>query len=479
MNHRNEHEGTVMKEKNRKLENMESENRKTGNRKTELLGNAPIPKALLAMGLPTMIGMMINALYNLVDAFFVGGLGTSQMGAISVAFPLGQVVVGLGLLFGNGAASYISRLLGRGDKDTADQVASTALYSSILAGALMILLTLIFLTPILRLLGATQSILPYALTYGGIYVTFSIFNVFNVTMNNIVTSEGAAKTTMCALLSGAVLNMVLDPVFIYGLDLGVAGAAIATALSQVISSLVYLAYILCKKSMFTFRPSQCRYSPQIMSEILKIGVPTLVFQLLTGLSITLINMQAKEYGDSVIAGMGAVTRIISMGSLMVFGFLKGFQPIAGYSYGAKKYDRLRQAIRTSILWSTIFCTVYGLAMAVFPTAVISQFTKGDMEMIQAGQKALRANGLSFLLFGYYTVYSSLFLALGKAREGFILGACRQGICFVPIILALPALWGINGILYAQPAADIISAIIAVAMSVRLHREPFYAMPSNI
>ncbi|MBT9811235.1 MULTISPECIES: MATE family efflux transporter [Clostridia] len=458
---------------------MESENRKTGNRKTELLGNAPIPKALLAMGLPTMIGMMINALYNLVDAFFVGGLGTSQMGAISVAFPLGQVVVGLGLLFGNGAASYISRLLGRGDKDTADQVASTALYSSILAGALMILLTLIFLTPILRLLGATQSILPYALTYGGIYVTFSIFNVFNVTMNNIVTSEGAAKTTMCALLSGAVLNMVLDPVFIYGLDLGVAGAAIATALSQVISSLVYLAYILCKKSMFTFRPSQCRYSPQIMSEILKIGVPTLVFQLLTGLSITLINMQAKEYGDSVIAGMGAVTRIISMGSLMVFGFLKGFQPIAGYSYGAKKYDRLRQAIRTSILWSTIFCTVYGLAMAVFPTAVISQFTKGDMEMIQAGQKALRANGLSFLLFGYYTVYSSLFLALGKAREGFILGACRQGICFVPIILALPALWGINGILYAQPAADIISAIVAVAMSVRLHREPFYAIPSNI
>ncbi|KMW22256.1 Multidrug export protein mepA [uncultured Clostridium sp.] len=479
MNHRNEHEGTVMKEKNRKSENMESENRKTGNRKTELLGNAPIPKALLAMGLPTMIGMMINALYNLVDAFFVGGLGTSQMGAISVAFPLGQVVVGLGLLFGNGAASYISRLLGRGDKDTADQVASTALYSSILAGALMILLTLIFLTPILRLLGATQSILPYALTYGGIYVTFSIFNVFNVTMNNIVTSEGAAKTTMCALLSGAVLNMVLDPVFIYGLDLGVAGAAIATALSQVISSLVYLAYILCKKSMFTFRPSQCRYSPQIMSEILKIGVPTLVFQLLTGLSITLINMQAKEYGDSVIAGMGAVTRIISMGSLMVFGFLKGFQPIAGYSYGAKKYDRLRQAIRTSILWSTIFCTVYGLAMAVFPTAVISQFTKGDMEMIQAGQKALRANGLSFLLFGYYTVYSSLFLALGKAREGFILGACRQGICFVPIILALPALWGINGILYAQPAADIISAIVAVAMSVRLHREPFYAIPSNI
>ena len=167
------------------------------NKKIELLGSAPIPKALLAMGLPTMIGMMINALYNLVDAYFVGGLGTSQMGAISVAFPLGQIVVGLGLLFGNGAASYISRLLGRGEKETANKVASTALYSSIFVGAIIIIFSIIFLTPILKMLGATESILPYAATYTSIYIISSIFNIFNVTMNNIVTSEGAAKTTMC------------------------------------------------------------------------------------------------------------------------------------------------------------------------------------------------------------------------------------------------------------------------------------------
>ena len=158
------------------------------NSKMELLGSAPIPKALLAMGLPTMIGMMINALYNLVDAYFVGGLGTSQMGAISVAFPLGQVVVGLGLLFGNGAASYISRLLGHGETETADRVASTALYSNISVGAVIIICTILFLRPILRLLGATESILPYAEIYAGIYVVSSIFNIFNVTMNNIVTS---------------------------------------------------------------------------------------------------------------------------------------------------------------------------------------------------------------------------------------------------------------------------------------------------
>lgn len=175
---------------------------KEQNQKIELLGNAPVSKALLAMGLPTMIGMMINALYNLVDAYWVGGLGTSQMGAISVVFPIGQVVVGLGLLFGNGAASYISRLLGLGEKETAGKAASTALYSSIFIGAVMIIGTIIFLNPLLRILGATESILPFALTYGRIYVSFSIFNVYNVTMNNIVTSEGAAKTTMCALLTG-------------------------------------------------------------------------------------------------------------------------------------------------------------------------------------------------------------------------------------------------------------------------------------
>lgn len=443
---------------------------KERNNKMELLGNAPIPKALMALGIPIMIGMLINALYNLVDAYFVGGLGESQMGAISIVFPLGQVVVGLGLMFGNGAASYLSRLLGRGDKDTANKVASTALYSSVLVGAIIIILATIFLKPILTLLGATDTIMPYALTYARIYVVSCIFNVFNVTMNNIVTSEGAAKTTMCALLLGAILNIGLDPIFIYVLEMGVAGAAIATAISQLVSTLVYLNYVLRKKSAFTFSVREFAPTKQMMAEILKIGVPTLTFQLLTSLSIALINRAANGYGDAVIAGMGAVTRVTSMGTLVVFGFLKGFQPIAGFSYGAKKFDRLQEAIKTSILWSTIFCVIVGLLMAVFSTQIISQFTDGNAEMISVGQRSLMANGFSFMLFGFYTVYSSLFLALGKGAAGFILGACRQGICFVPVILIFPVLWGLNGILYAQPIADVISAVITVFMALHLHKE---------
>lgn len=445
---------------------------KEHNNKMELLGNAPIPKALMALGIPIMIGMLINALYNLVDAYFVGGLGEKQMGAISIIFPLGQVVVGLGLMFGNGAASYLSRLLGRGDKDTANKVASTALYSSVLVGAVMIILATIFLKLILTLLGATNTIMPYALTYARIYVLSCIFNVFNVTMNNIVTSEGAAKTTMCALLLGAILNIALDPIFIYVFEMGVAGAAIATAISQVISTLVYLTYALRKKSTFTFSVRAFAPTKQMMAEILKIGVPTLIFQLLTSLSIALINRTANRYGDAVIAGMGAVTRVTSMGTLVVFGFLKGFQPIAGFSYGAKKFDRLQEAIKTSILWSTIFCVIVGLLMAIFSTQIISQFTDGNAEMISVGQRSLMANGFSFMLFGFYTVYSSLFLVLGKGTAGFILGACRQGICFVPVILILPVLWGLNGILYAQPIADVISVVITVFMALHLRKELF-------
>ena len=399
------------------------------NNKLELLGSAPIPKALMALGVPIMIGMLINALYNLVDAYFVGGLGRSQMGAISIVFPLGQVVVGLGLMFGNGAASYLSRLLGRGDKDTANKVASTALYSSLLIGAIIILFSTIFLKPILTMLGATETIMPYALTYSRIYILSCVFNVFNVTMNNIVSSEGAAKTTMCALLLGAVLNIGLDPLFIYTFNMGVAGAAIATAISQMVSTLIYLTYVLRKRSAFSF--SVKAFSP---------------------------------------VGEKAVTRITSMGTLVVFGFLKGFQPIAGFSYGAKKFDRLREAIKTSIIWSTSFCLVVGLAMAIFSTQIISQFTDGDTQMILAGQKSLFANGITFILFGFYTVYSSLFLALGKGAAGFFLGACRQGICFVPVILLLPMVWGMNGILYAQPIADVISVVITVFMALHLHKE---------
>ena len=440
------------------------------NKKIQLLGSVPIPKALIALGLPTMTGMLINALYNLADTYFVGGLGTDQMGAVTLAFPLGQIIVGLGLLFGNGAAAYLSRLLGKGDKETGNRVASTALYSSVAIGAIAIIISLFFLKPILKQLGAIESVMPYALTYTTIYIAFSIFTVFNVTMNNIVSSEGAARTAMYALLCGAVLNVILDPILIYVCNLGVAGAAVATALSQVLSTIIYLIYIFRKKSIFTFRIHEYHPSDGVMKEILKVGIPTMLFQILTSFSIAMINHTATEYGKSALAAMGPVTKIMTVGTLIVYGFLKGFQPIAGFSYGAGKYDRLHEAIRIAILWSTAFCVIYGLIAIIFSRNIIALFTKSDLEMIHIGSKALRANGLSFMFFGFYTVYSFLFLVMGKAKEGAFLGACRQGICFLPCILILPALLNLDGILIAQPVADVLAAIITVFMARHLQNE---------
>ena len=443
---------------------------KQKNNKIELLGSAPISQSLILLGIPIMIGMLINAFYNIVDAYFVGKLGESAMAAISIVFPIGQVVVGLGLMFGNGAASYLSRLLGKDDKKTANQVASVAIYSSVFIGLIFIIITLVFMKYILKYLGATSTIIPYALPYARIYILSCVFNIFNVTMNNIVASEGSSKTAMSALLLGALANIFLDPIFIYYFDFGVIGAAIATAISQFISTLVYIIYILKKESYFSFNIRNFHPTKEIFFEIFKIGIPTLTFQFLTSLSIALININAANYGDTVIAAMGVVTRIISMCTLVVFGFLKGFQPIAGFSYGAKNFDRLNKSIKISILWSTTFCIVTGLITIIFSKQIVSQFANGNNIMISLGQKSLIANSLSFFLFGFYTVYSSLFLALGKGCKGFLLGACRQGICFVPVILILPTLLGIDGILYVQPIADILSTFVTIFMAINLHKE---------
>lgn len=443
---------------------------KQKNNKIELLGSAPISQSLILLGIPIMIGMLINAFYNIVDAYFVGKLGESTMAAISIVFPIGQLVVGLGLMFGNGAASYLSRLLGKDDKKTANQVASVAIYSSVFIGLIFIIITLVFMKYILKYLGATSTIIPYALPYAKIYILSCVFNIFNVTMNNIVASEGSSKTAMLALLLGAIANIFLDPIFIYYFKFGVIGAAVATAISQFISTLVYIIYILKKESYFSFSIRNFHPTKEIFFEILKIGIPTLTFQFLTSLSIALININAANYGDTVIAAMGVVTRIISMCTLVVFGFLKGFQPIAGFSYGAKNFDRLNKSIKISILWSTTFCIVTGLITIIFSKQIVSQFANGNNIMISLGQKSLIANSLSFFLFGFYTVYSSLFLALGKGCKGFLLGACRQGICFVPVILILPTLLGIDGILYVQPIADILSVFVTVFMAINLHKE---------
>ena len=432
-----------------------------------LLEEAGVASALLKLGIPTMVGMLISALYNAIDAYFVGGLGMSQMGVVSVVFPIVQIIIGLGMMFGAGASSYISRLLGKGDNVQADKTASTLLFSGLLVGAIIIIGIMAFLNPVLTALGSTETILPYARAYAKIYVTGSIINVFTVMMNNLLTAQGATKFTMIAMLTGSIANVILDPVMIYGMDLGIEGAAIATVISLCINMALYIGYIAKKKGVLRFSVRNIAPSKIIYAEVLKIGIPVLLFQLLASTAMGSINTAAKPYGDFAVAAMGAVTRIMTVVTYVVFGFLKGFQPFAGYNYGAKKYERLKKSIRLCMIWSTVFCIVAAIVLFIFADPIVSLFGT-DIEMVGIAAKALRLNAVLFITFGFQMVYASLYLAIGKSLVGSVLSLSRQGIFFFPLVLVLPHVMGLTGVVWVQPMADLLTTILTIVFAVRIN-----------
>ena len=432
-----------------------------------LLEEADVASALLKLGIPTMVGMLISALYNAIDAYFVGGLGMSQMGAVSVVFPIVQIIIGLGMMFGAGASSYISRLLGKGDNEQADRTASTALFSGLLVGAVIIIGILIFLDPVLTALGSTETILPYARAYARIYVTGSIINVFTVMMNNLLTAQGATKFTMIAMLTGSIANVILDPVMIYGMDLGIEGAAVATVISLCINMALYIGYIAKKKGVLRISVKNIAPSKTIYTEVLKIGIPVLLFQLLASAAMGSINTASKPYGDYAVAAMGAVTRIMTVVTYVVFGFLKGFQPFAGYNYGAGRFDRLKKSIKLCMAWSTVFCVIAGIVLVVFADPIVSLFGT-DAEMLALAETALRLNAVLFTTFGFQMVYASLYLAIGKSLVGSVLSLSRQGIFFFPLVIALPHLFSLTGVIWVQPAADLFTTILTAFFAVKIN-----------
>jgi len=275
---------------------------------------------------------------------------------------------------------------------------------------------------------------------------------------------------MTAMLLGAGLNVIFAPVFIYGLQMGILGAAAATAVAQIVTSILYFLYIVKGKSMFSFALKEIRFESKIFEEIFKVGIGILVFQLATSLAIGLTNMMAQPYGDSVIAAMGIVIRVISMGIYAVFGFAKGFQPVAGYNYGAKQYERLQIATKIAVKWTTVFCVLMTLIMVLFPQSVISLFTTNDASVIEIGSFALRINVITFIFYGMEAIYCMLFMSLGKPLGGWILCAGRQAVFFIPIILLLPQFMGLNGVIAAQPIADIITIMIMGILAIKLNGE---------
>lgn len=425
------------------------------------MGTEPIKNLILQLGVPIMIGMVFTALDNIGDAFFVSVLGVNQLSAILICAPIGQAIVALGLLFGNGAGAYIPRLLGAKNMDRTNKVASTALFGSLLLGIIATILIFMNLETILKALGASNENISFAITYARVYVPSLLLNIFIVTMNSLSSSEGRAKLVMGVNVLTALLNFILNPVCIYALKMGIVGAAYATVIAQGLSTIVLLSNIILKKSIFHFQISNISLDREILAPVFQVGFSTLAFQLLTSIATLFTNRQAALFGSPTIAALGTTMRIFSIGTLLVFGFSKGFQAIAGFNFGAKRIDRVRESINFAIKITSIFCFIFAILCAIFSKNIISIFADNNQEVITIGMQAILIQSFSFVFFGFCTIYCSLLLSLGKVKEGFLLGLCRQGFCLIPMLIILPRILGQTGILISQPVADILSVLITL------------------
>ena len=437
--------------------------------KIKIMSEENVAKALFKLGMPMVVSMLIMALYNVVDTYFVSGLGKHSVAAVSVAFPISLIFSGIGLTFGAGAGSYISRLLGGEKKKEADIVATVAMFTSVIIGAITGMTLLFLLTDVLKFMGAIPSIIEIAKKYAIIFIISTMVSTANVTAGNLAVAQGAAKVSLKAMIIGSVLNMVLDPIFIYGLNLGVNGAAIATLISQVVTLFIYIIYFKSEKSYIKLKISNFKPTINAYKEILKVGISMFLLQIFSSISMSKISSSASLYGEDAIAAMGIVLRIVTLGTNVVFGYMKGLQPLAGFNYGAKNYKRLNEAIRCCIKYINLFCLVWTILLYIFAPNILSIFGTGE-SVLKIAVPALRAGVIMFITFGFQFTYSTLYLSMGKALAGGFLSICRQGIIFLPLILLLPKIFGLNGVIYSQAVADLITTIITIPFAIDVRKK---------
>lgn len=437
--------------------------------KIKIMSEENVARALFKLGMPMVVSMLIMALYNVVDTYFVSGLGKHSVAAVSVAFPISLIFSGIGLTFGAGAGSYISRLLGGEKKKEADIVATVAMFTSVIIGAITGMTLLFLLTDVLKFMGAIPSIIEIAKKYAIIFIISTMVSTANVTAGNLAVAQGAAKVSLKAMIIGSVLNMVLDPIFIYGLNLGVNGAAIATLISQVVTLFIYIIYFKSEKSYIKLKISNFKPTINAYKEILKVGISMFLLQIFSSISMSKISSSASLYGEDAIAAMGIVLRIVTLGTNVVFGYMKGLQPLAGFNYGAKNYKRLNEAIRCCIKYINLFCLVWTILLYIFAPNILSIFGTGE-SVLKIAVPALRAGVIMFITFGFQFTYSTLYLSMGKALAGGFLSICRQGIIFLPIILLLPKIFGLNGVIYSQAVADLITTIITIPFAIDVRKK---------
>jgi putative MATE family efflux protein len=429
----------------------------------ELLRSGGITRTLLSLSAPAVTAMFTIGLYNVADTWYIGMLGdTAAIGAAAVLFPVFTLLSAVGLMFGVGSGSAISRLLGAGKGESANRIASTAYFSALAVSIVITTLALIGLKPLLTFFGATPTIMEQAAVYGSIIIGGSTFQIMNMCVNNIIRAEGASAYSGRAMMGGALLNILLDPLFMFVFGFGIAGAALATITSQAVSQAYLLRFFLRRFGVIRISLSHIELSLRNYGEIMKIGVPTLIRQMLTGISMGVMNNAAADFGDWAVAAVGIVLRLISFVLFIIFGIGQGFQPLAGFNYGARQYDRVRKSLLTAVLLSTGVSIFFSLLFLAAAPLLVSSFS-GDPTVIAVGSRALRFAAATLMLLGFQNTSGIFFQALGRGRETAFLAASRQGLFLVPLLLILPRFFGIDGIIFSQPAADLLTVFVTVIL----------------
>lgn len=429
----------------------------------------PMVKLILILSAPTVVSMMITSIYNMADTYYVSQLGTSASGAVGVVMPLMAIIQAFGFMLGSGAGSRISIYLGEGNSKEAEKVASSAVFASILCGLFIALVSWLILPDLLRLMGATETILPYALSYSK-YILFGFpIMCSSFVLNHLLRSQGKTTLSMIGLTTGGLLNITLDPIFIFNFNLGIAGAAIATILSQGISFLLLLMFVLSKHSSLKISFAKISRDLKTYVRIITLGAPSLLRQGLSSVAISILNNRAALFGDQAVAALSIVGRVSMMIMSVMLGVGQGFQPVVGYNYGAKIFKRVKSAFLVTLTIGFCMMVIIAGICFAFAPAIITAFRPDDPEVIRIGAFSLRLQACVLPLMSLTISTNMLHQSLAKSKVATFLALTRQGIYFIPLILILPSLFGLLGVQISQSIADVFSMLTAIPFVIRFFR----------
>ena len=429
----------------------------------ELFEHAPVPKAYFTMALPVVMGMVVNLVYNIVDTFFIARTQNAQLVAgVSLCAPIFTLMIALGDIFGLGGSSLISRLFGEKKDEEGNRASGFCFYAAILCGILVTILLLLLKTPVLHLLGATDETIWYAGQYYQYLALGAPFIIVALTPSNLIRTEGLALQSMAATILGAVVNIILDPVFIFGLNMGAGGAAIATVIGNAASVVLLVYFVRTKSRKLTVSPKNIKISGAAVASILAIGIPASVTNIMQSFGIALTNRFLSGYGTEKVAAMGIAMKVNMIVVLVMVGFAFGAQPLLGYNYGAGNKKRLREFIRFDLMVEIGFAIVCALVLALLAPQFVRLFMKDEL-IVQSGSLMLRCLLISSPMIAVVLVFTTLFQAEGKALSALILSISRQGVIFACCIVVLKMLLGYMGVICAQAVSDVITGVIALAL----------------